>query len=74
MSSVLLAVLVPAVVLVVSSSHAAGRHALRQMLVADALDAAAAVLAVLVVLVVLKVTRMQHERVLAGPVLVPAPG
>ncbi|MER6474086.1 DUF4328 domain-containing protein [Streptomyces collinus] len=44
------------------------RHALRQMLVADALDAAAAVLAVLVVL---KVTRMQHERVLVGPVLVP---
>ncbi|MGQ4420221.1 hypothetical protein ACN6LA_000085 [Streptomyces sp. SAS_269] len=41
------------------------------MLVADALDAAAAVLAVPVVL---KVIRMQHERILAGPVFVPALG
>ncbi len=47
------------------------RHVLRQMLVADVLDAAAAVLAVLVVLMV---TSMQHERVLAGPVFVPALG
>ncbi|WP_250403963.1 DUF4328 domain-containing protein [Streptomyces cellostaticus] len=47
------------------------RSALRQMLVADALDAAAAVLAVLVVL---RLTRMQRNRVLAGPVFVSALG
>ncbi|MGW4439064.1 DUF4328 domain-containing protein [Streptomyces sp. NPDC004596] len=47
------------------------RHALRQVLVADALDIAAAVLAALVVL---KVTRMQRERAGAGADFVPALG
>ncbi|MFF7747780.1 DUF4328 domain-containing protein [Streptomyces sp. NPDC007971] len=47
------------------------RDAARQMLFSDAIDIAAAVLAILVVL---KITRMQHQRALAGAVPTPVFG
>ncbi|MFG2354705.1 DUF4328 domain-containing protein [Streptomyces sp. NPDC048521] len=54
-----------------ADTAAALRDAARQMLFSDAFDVVAAVLAVLVVL---KITRMQHERALAGPMPIPALG
>ncbi|MEU0003059.1 DUF4328 domain-containing protein [Streptomyces sp. NPDC006314] len=54
-----------------ADTAAALRDAARQMLFSDAFDIVAAVLAILVVL---KITRMQHEKALAGPVPIPALG